>query len=146
MKTREEGTSRHGIRRHVDLVDDHCHASCQMDFLFAIRRFKVRGLLLSSRRRRSSSLVQYRRDTSRRGQHVCARIYQMYLSARSALKYCDHLKVFGELRSTGETISRSALGKLGEEPEETRARRGSKRFPLSESAMTQEISSRTSAN
>lgn len=77
---------------------------------------------------------------------LVSNVYQMYLSARSASKYCDHLKVFGELRSTGETISRSALGKLGEEPEETRARRGSKRFPLSESAMTQEISSRTSAN
>jgi len=38
VKTREEGTPWHGIRRHVDLIDDHCHASCQMDFLLAIRR------------------------------------------------------------------------------------------------------------
>lgn len=42
------------------------------------RYVEVRGLLLSSRRRRSSSLVQYRRDTSRRGQHVCARIKCTY--------------------------------------------------------------------
>lgn len=28
VKTRKEGTQRSGIRRHVDLVDDHCYASC----------------------------------------------------------------------------------------------------------------------
>lgn len=34
VKIREEGTP----RRHVDLIDDHCHASCQMDFPLAISR------------------------------------------------------------------------------------------------------------
>lgn len=47
-------------------------------------------------------------DTSRRGQRVRARLYQMYLSARSASKYCDHLRAFVELRSAGKTISGSA--------------------------------------
>lgn len=119
VKTREEGTSRYGIRRHVDLIDDHCHASWQMGFLLAIRRFEVRSRLLSSR---SSSLVQHRRDTSRRGQHVRARLYQTYLSARSASKYCDHVRVLVDLHSTGEIISGSALGK----PEELGTRRGQK--------------------
>lgn len=51
-------------------------------------------------------------DTSRRRQHVC--VYQMYLSARSTSKYCDHLRFFVKLCSIKEIISQSAL----EKPEE----------------------------
>lgn len=46
MKTREEGTPRHGIRRHVDLVHDHGHSSYQPASLAAILRFDVQSLLL----------------------------------------------------------------------------------------------------
>lgn len=30
VKSREEGTKWRGIRRHIDLVDDHCYASCSL--------------------------------------------------------------------------------------------------------------------
>lgn len=70
VKIREECTP----RRHVDLIDDHCHASCQIDFPLAIRQ--VRSLLLSGRPSRHSRTTR-----------SCSSHYQMYLSARFASKW-----------------------------------------------------------
>lgn len=111
VKTREEGTPRHRIRRHIDLVDDHCHASCQMDFLLAIRRFEIRGLLLSNRPSSCSIDVILRVEDNT---FVLVPIKCTYPHApfRSTVTIS---KFSVNLRSTWETISRSRE-KLGEEP------------------------------
>lgn len=111
VKTREEGTPRYRIRRHVDLIDDHCHASCQMDFLLAVyvdSRSEVFSYPAVRSLSCSADVIFGVED------NTFARLYQMYLSARSTSEYCDHLRIFVELRSAGEIISRSALGKPGE--------------------------------
>jgi len=127
VKTREEGTPRHGIRRHVDFIDDHCHASCQMIFL-PFPDTSIRGprsLLLPSR---SSYLVYHHvRYFTRRGQHVLLSIKCIYLHA--PLRSTDIFRLF-ELHSTEEIIGHHRHWEnLKLSVAETRAQRAASNFP-----------------
>lgn len=131
VKSREEGTPRHGIRRHVDFIDDHCHASCQMIFLPAIRQFEVWEIFFCPVV--CPILCSTTCDTSHVEHVLLVSIKCIYLHA--PLRSTDIFKLF-ELHSVGEIISRSALGKFKALGRRNSHVKSSKQ--LSESVMTQD--------
>lgn len=139
MKTREESTPRCGIRRHVDLVDDHGHSSCQLGFLAAIPRSDVQSLLLSDQRYCASRVTS---TTPRAGKtarscslsSVFIRTLRPFQSPRWAGKICVVRKIL--------SVSPDSITGVGERSK--RVGRGQKLdglavngFPLLESVMAQ---------